>query len=124
MLWHCSLFTFKPETSEATIAAIAQEFRALGRKLAYVRSVSVARSASDFSIIKGIAEARGVKHLEPGYELVALLGFDRIEDYYRYCDDEDHWTLVRQFLLPNQRARASIQFELPDGASAGSASLL
>jgi hypothetical protein len=110
MLIHCSVFKFKPETSPATAAEIVAQFEALGQKLPYIKSLLVGLNASDITVIRAIAARGGVHHLPPGFDLAVVIGFDSVSDYYRYAEDESHWELVRKYLLPNQEARASVQF--------------
>jgi hypothetical protein len=112
MLIHCSLFKLKPQTSPEVRDRIVTEFRELGLKIPYIRQITAGINTSDFSVIRRIAASKGVSHVQEGYDLAVIIRLDSIEDYYAYCADESHWELVRQYLLPNQAERASIQFAL------------
>jgi Stress responsive A/B Barrel Domain len=109
MLIHCSLFKLKPQTSPEVRDRIVTEFRELGLKIPYIRQITAGINTSDFSVIRRIAASKGVSYVQEGYDLAVIIHLDSIEDYYAYCADESHWELVRQFLLPNQAERASIQ---------------
>jgi hypothetical protein len=114
MLVHTSLFRFKPDTPSSVIDEIEDAFKALGTKLPYIRKVFFARNGGEFEVTRAIAARRGVAHLKPGYDLIVIIHFDSIEDYHRYSDDDDHWAIVGELLVPNQQDRASIQYVTPD----------
>jgi hypothetical protein len=109
MLIHCSLFKLKPGASAEMRDRIVTEFRELGNKIPYIRKITVGKNTSDIGVIRRIAASKGVSKVQEGYDFAVLIYFDSVEDYYTYCADETHWELVRNYLLPNQEARASIQ---------------
>jgi hypothetical protein len=110
MLIHCSLFKLKPGTSPEVRDRLVTEFRGLGAKIPYIRKITVGTNTSDYDVIRGIAASKGFQAKIPdGYDFAAVIHFDSLDDYYRYCADDSHLDLVRSQLLPNQESRASIQ---------------
>ena len=96
MIRHVVLLTFKPDTTEAQIEALAQALSGLPGRLPRIRSYKFGRDA-------------GINDDQASFAVVA--DFDTTEDYVEYRDDEEHNRIIVELIKPILVTRTAVQYE-------------
>jgi hypothetical protein len=94
---HVVLFTFKPETTSETKAAIVDALRTLPAAIPELRDYRVGLDA-------------GVN--EGNYEMAVTADCADVDGYLAYRDNAEHQRIIVELIRPNIAERAAVQYEL------------
>ena len=97
MFRHVVLFTFKPDTTPETTAAIIDALRTLPALIPELKDYRVGLDA-------------GVN--DGNYEMAVTADFDDVEGYLAYRDNDEHQRMIVGLIRPAIAQRAAVQYEL------------
>jgi hypothetical protein len=97
LIRHCSLFRFNPDVSDETKDRILSEFSRLRDSIDAIDSLEIGRNMGDRS---------------DNFDLGVCMSFESFDRYKEYRSHPDHVYFYKNFLIPFQKERASIQFLL------------
>ena len=96
MLRHCALFTWNPDVTDGTIAAI----KAGLDRLATLDCVTAYTHGPDAGLREG------------NFDYAVIGDFETVEAFQEYSSEEGHLALIKDLIIPNISGRAGIQIQL------------
>ena len=96
MIRHVALFTWKPDVSEESVAAI----RAGLDRLATLDCVAAYTHGPDAGLREG------------NFDYAVIGDFETVDAYQEYSSEEGHQALIKDLIVPNISGRAGIQIQL------------
>ncbi len=96
MIRHCALFTWNPDVTDETMAAI----KAGLDRLATLNCVAAYTHGPDVGLREG------------NFDYAVIADFETVEAHQEYSSEEGHVALIKDLLLPNISSRAGIQIHL------------
>ena len=96
MVRHLALFKFRPDLSEAELAAIA---------------AAVEGFLSGYQGLVQAVHGSDLKLREGNFDYAVSVDFETKEDYLAYASDPVHLAMIAEHLAPNMVARSALQLE-------------
>ncbi len=96
MLRHCALFTWNPDVTDETMAAI----KAGLDRLATLDCVAAYTHGPDAGLREG------------NFDYAVIGDFETVEAFQEYSSEEGHRALIKDLIIPNISGRAGIQIQL------------